>query len=63
MTCVKYFRVITRQDVWRPMLTMILMCLLQQFSGMTAVSYYAVEVLENSHSSVDKVRSYNQVLD
>ena len=29
---------------------------LQQFCGLSTISYYAVDVLASSHSSIDKVR-------
>lgn len=44
-----------RSDVWRPMIIVFVLFLLQQFCGLSTISFYAVNVLAASHSSVDEV--------
>lgn len=50
-----------RRDVWRPMIIMFVLFLLQQFCGLSTISFYAVNVLSASHSSVDEVRQKDGV--
>ena len=52
----KYIMFISRHDVWRPLIITFGLFLLQQFCGISTISYYAVDVLAASHSSIDKVR-------
>ena len=51
----KYGALFGRRDVWKPSIIMAILFLLQQFCGLSTISYYAVNVLQDSHSSVDKV--------
>ncbi len=53
-TCSKLL-LLLRPDVWRPLILFLLVALLQQFSGLSAVSYYAVNVFQRAGSSVDEV--------
>ena len=48
-------RLSKRKDVVRPLLIMMVVMLLQQFSGLSTIAYYAVTVLTDSHSSVNEV--------
>ena len=48
-------RLSKRKDVVRPLLIMMVVMLLQQFSGLSTIAYYAVTVLSDSHSSVNEV--------
>ena len=52
----KYATFFSRRDVWRPLIITFGLFLLQQFCGLSTISYYAVDVLASSHSSIDKVR-------
>ena len=51
----KLRRLLKRKDVVRPLLIMMVVMLLQQFSGLSTIAYYAVTVLTDSHSSVNEV--------
>ena len=51
----KYATFFSRRDVWRPLIITFGLFLLQQFCGLSTISYYAVDVLAASHSSIDKV--------
>ena len=54
----KYTTFISRRDVWRPLIITLCLFLLQQFCGLSTISYYAVDVLAASHSSIDKVSAH-----
>ena len=54
----KYTTFISRRDVWRPLIIMLCLFLLQQFCGLSTITFYAVDVLAASHSSIDKVSAH-----
>ena len=48
-------RLFLRPDVLRPLLVFWAIALLQQFSGLSSISYYAVSVFQKAGSSIDEV--------
>ncbi len=52
-----YVAFCSRRDVQRPLMIMFVLFLLQQFCGLSTISFYAVNVLAASNSSVDEVIS------
>ena len=50
----RYASLFYRKDVWKPLIIIFVMFLMQQFSGLTTITYYAVDVLSDSHSSVNE---------
>ena len=51
----RYASLFSRRDVWKPLIIVFAMFLMQQFSGLSTISFYAVNVLADSHSSVNEV--------
>ena len=45
----------SRKDIWKPLILMMALMLLQQFCGLTTIAFYAVNVLTESNSNVDEV--------
>ena len=45
---------IKRPDVYKPLVLMLVLMFTQQFSGVATLTYYAVSIMENSGSSLDK---------
>ena len=45
---------IKRPDVYKPLILMLALMFTQQFSGVATLTYYAVSIMENSGSSLDK---------
>ncbi|XP_023324721.1 facilitated trehalose transporter Tret1 [Eurytemora carolleeae] len=43
-----------RPDVWKPLLIIIIIMFLQQFTGLATISFYAVSIMESAGSSIDK---------
>ncbi len=51
-----FFEHLARPEVWKPLLLVVVLFFLQQFSGMSVITYYAVNVIGQAGSSVDVVR-------
>lgn len=49
------WRAFARPEVWKPLLLVLFLFLIQQFTGMSSISYYAVSVLVRTGSSVNAV--------
>ena len=47
----------SRRDIWKPLILMMTLMLLQQFCGLSTIAFYAVNVLTESNSNVDEVCS------
>ena len=45
----------SRRDIWKPLILMMTLMLLQQFCGLSTIAFYAVNVLTESNSNVDEV--------
>ncbi len=52
---VSKLKIFLRRDVWLPLLIFEVITLLQQFSGLSSISYYAVSVFVQSGSAIDEV--------
>ena len=50
-----YWAQLRRPEVWKPLLLVIVIFFLQQFSGMSVITYYAVNAIKDAGSSVDAV--------
>jgi len=50
-----YYALLLRRDVWKPLILMLVLSLIQQFCGLSTISFYAVNVLMDSNSSVNEV--------
>jgi len=45
---------LTRPDVFKPLILMTFLMFFQQFTGVSTITYYAVSIMENSGTSLDK---------
>ena len=50
-----YWAQLRRPEVWKPLVLVIVIFFLQQFSGMSVITYYAVNAIKDAGSSVDAV--------
>ena len=50
-----YMAQLRRPEVWKPLLLVVVIFFLQQFSGMSVITYYAVNAIKDAGSSVDAV--------
>uniref|UniRef100_A0A0K2TRV0 Major facilitator superfamily (MFS) profile domain-containing protein n=1 Tax=Lepeophtheirus salmonis TaxID=72036 RepID=A0A0K2TRV0_LEPSM len=51
---IKFFQMFKRPDVYKPLLIVMTLMVLQQFCGMSAITYYAIKILIIAKSSIDK---------
>ena len=56
---IHFWSTLCRDDVYKPLILMVFVFLLQQWCGMSAISYYAVNILTSAGSSVNEVSSVN----
>ena len=54
-----YWEQLRRPEVWKPLVLVVVIFFLQQFSGMSVITYYAVSAIKDAGSSVDAVREKN----
>ena len=50
-----YWEQLRRPEVWKPLVLVVVIFFLQQFSGMSVITYYAVNAIKDAGSSVDAV--------
>ena len=50
-----YWAQLSRPEVWKPLVLVVVIFFLQQFSGMSVITYYAVNAIKDAGSSVDAV--------